>query len=251
MNTDNFPEEDEVLFCTVNKIVGTSVFVKLENYNKEGVISFSEVAPGRIRNIRDYIKIGQRIVCKVLRVDKVKAHIDLSLRRVSSKEKKEIIQEYKREKEFFVVLNLIIKDKPRAEAIVNELKRKIKLSELLHKILYSHEEVMLLLKEVKLEENEAKKIIEFVKEKFREKKIIAKAKISLISEAVDGIERIKNILTDIESKGASVSYLGAPNYLISVESTNPKEANKNLQNLISDIIAKSKENNYKVEIKEK
>jgi len=251
MAQKDFPEEDEVLFGVVDRIIGTSVFVKLEDYGKEGVISFSEVAPGRIRNIRDYIRIGQRIVCKVLRVDEAKGHIDLSLRRVSSKEKKEIMQEYKREREFLVVLNLVLKNKERTETIVQELKRKIKFSDILNKVLHSPEEVRALLQEAKLSEEEIEKVLELVKEKFKEKKITVTARISLISEAPDGVERIKKVLTDVESMGASVSYLGAPNYLISLESTNPKEANKKLQDLLSEMVSKSKENNYKVEIKEK
>lgn len=246
-----FPEEDEVLFGTVNKVIGTSVFVKMGDYNKEGVISFSEVAPGRIRNIRDYVRIGQKIVCKVLRVDKAKGHVDLSLRRVSSKEKKEIIQEYKREKEFFVVLNLIIKDKLKVESIVNGLKKKIKFSELLHKIISNPNEVKVLLKEAGIAEAETVKLMEVVAEKLREKKIIAKAKVALTSEAADGIERIKRVLVEIENKGAEVHYLGAPYYLITVESINHKEANRRLTSLLDEIVLKAKENNYKVEIKEK
>lgn len=245
-----FPEDNEVLFGTVVKIVGTSVFVKLESYNKEGVISFSEVAPGRIRNIRDYVRIGQKIVCKALRIDRVKGHIDLSLRRVSSKEKKELIQEYKREKEFFVVLNLIIKDKAKTESITKNLKKKIKFSDLLSKIISNPEEARILLKN-NLNDDEVNKFVEVVAEKFREKKIIVKSKIALTSEAADGLERIKKILIETESKGAKVSYIGAPNYLISVESSNYKEANKKLQILLDEIVSKAKENNYKVEIKEK
>ncbi|MGB9707918.1 MAG: S1 RNA-binding domain-containing protein [Candidatus Pacearchaeota archaeon] len=251
MDTKEFPEEDEILFGTVNKIVGTSVFVKLDNYGKEGVVSFSEVAPGRIRNIRDYVRIGQKIVCKVLRLDRAKGHIDLSLRRVTSKEKKEITQEYKREKEFSVVLNLIVKDKTRVSKVVEELKKKIRFSELLHKIIYSPNEIKGLLTEAKLNEEEIRKLTELVSEKLREKKIIVKAKIILSSEAADGIEKIKEALINLENKGAEVSYMGAPNYMISIESTNYKEANKKLHTLLEEMVLKAKEKNYKVEIKEK
>ena len=246
-----FPEEDEVLFGTVVKVVGTSVFIKLDNYNKEGVINFSEVAPGRIRNIRDYVRQGQKIICKVLRVDAAKGHIDLSLRRVTSKEKKEATQEQKREREFSAVLNLIMKDKAKTEAIVGELKKKIKFSELLHKIIHAPGEIKGLLKEAKLNENEVEKLTGLVTEKLREKKIIAKAKIAMTCDASDGIEILKKRLSWVETQGAEVSYIGAPNYLISIESTNYKEANKRLQSILEELAAKAKENNYKVEIKEK
>ncbi|GAH54399.1 unnamed protein product, partial [marine sediment metagenome] len=46
-------EEGDIVLCTVDRIIGTNVFVKIED-NGEGCIVFSEVAPGRIRNIRSY-----------------------------------------------------------------------------------------------------------------------------------------------------------------------------------------------------
>jgi translation initiation factor 2 alpha subunit (eIF-2alpha) len=72
-------EEGTVVLCTVTKIVGTSVFVKLDDYNKEATIITSEIAPGRIRNLRDYVVPNKKIVCKILRIDN-KGQIDLSLR---------------------------------------------------------------------------------------------------------------------------------------------------------------------------
>ena len=46
-------EEGDLTLCTVDRIVGTNVFVKFfdEGKEKEGTITFSEIAPGRIRNI--------------------------------------------------------------------------------------------------------------------------------------------------------------------------------------------------------
>ena len=75
---------DKVL-CTVDRIVGTAVFVRIDNSNIEGEIIMSEVAPGRIRNIRDYVVPKKKIVCKVLRISS-SGNIDLSLRRVTQKE---------------------------------------------------------------------------------------------------------------------------------------------------------------------
>ena len=68
-----FPEEDELVLCTVNNVQHNSVFVDLDEYNKRGLIHISEIAPGRIRNIRDYVVEGKKIVCKILRIDQEKA----------------------------------------------------------------------------------------------------------------------------------------------------------------------------------
>ena len=64
-----FPEEDEIVICTVTKIHFHSVFVNLDEYGRSGLIHISEVSPGRIRNLRDFVVEGKKVVCKVLRID--------------------------------------------------------------------------------------------------------------------------------------------------------------------------------------
>ena len=49
---ENYPAEDELVLCTVTKVLNHAVFVNLDEYDKGGLIHISEVAPGRIRNIR-------------------------------------------------------------------------------------------------------------------------------------------------------------------------------------------------------
>ena len=48
----------------------------------------SEIAPGRIRNLREYVVTKKRIICKILRISGERIY--LSLRRVTPKEQKEI-----------------------------------------------------------------------------------------------------------------------------------------------------------------
>jgi len=54
-------EEGDVVLCTVEKIEGTVVFVNIDGTNKQGTIITSEVAPGRIRNIREYVVPKKKI----------------------------------------------------------------------------------------------------------------------------------------------------------------------------------------------
>ncbi len=252
-----FPEENEILLCTVNRTVGPSVFITLDDYNKEGVIPFSEVAPGRIRNIRDYIKIGQKIVCKVLRVDELKGHVDLSLRRVTKKEKKEVVTAHKRAKEALVMLGLTT-NKTRAEQLaktINEKLGKLGLAILLQELTeIKSEESLSKLKTFGFSQEEAKNFLDIISEKIKEKKVIVKTKISLSSKASDGIEKIKKVFETAKPEKKvplKISYLGAPNYLITLEGKNYKEANKNLKELCSKITTKAKELHCDIEIKEK
>src|SRR3989304_1706558 len=115
-------EVGDNLLCTVDRIVGTVVFVKMHfgKEETEGSIVFSEVAPGRIRNIRDYVVPKKKIVCKVLRISN-SGHIDLSLRRVSQKESKEVREKAKEEQSYEKILKSILKDK--GDKIITKIKQ--------------------------------------------------------------------------------------------------------------------------------
>src|SRR4030042_2930646 len=100
-------EEGDLVLCTVDRIAGTVVFVKVEGEEREGSIILSEIAPGRIRNLREYVIPKKKIVCKILKTSG--GTISLSLRRVSQKEKKEILDVYNQERSYVSILKSVVK----------------------------------------------------------------------------------------------------------------------------------------------
>ena len=60
LKKQGFPEESELVLCTVTSVQYHSVFVDIDEYGKSGLIHISEVSPGRIRNIRDFVKEGKK-----------------------------------------------------------------------------------------------------------------------------------------------------------------------------------------------
>jgi len=94
----DWPDEGELVVCTVSNVKNFGAFVTLDEYeSKEGFIHIAEVSSGWIKYIRDYVREGQKVVCKVLKVDKEKGHIDLSLKAVNEHQRREKIQEWKNE----------------------------------------------------------------------------------------------------------------------------------------------------------
>ena len=92
-----YPEEGEFVIATVKNIHPYGAFLTLDEYpGKEGFMHISEVASTWVKNVRDFIKEGQKVVAKVIRVDPSKGHIDLSLKRVNQQQRKAKLQEYKR-----------------------------------------------------------------------------------------------------------------------------------------------------------
>jgi len=243
MADNDFPEIGELVLVKVKEILKTTVFVNLEKYGKTGVISTSEVAPGRIRNIRDYVVVKKKVICKVLRVDKTTGHIDLSLRRVTQKETREEMQKYKNEEVAMKILEMILKEKAR------DISAKIKES---YPLLHEFFEASLSNPDVLnkfLQKEDAEKILTIITDKMKVKKIIARATLSISSTAPNGLSVIKDALK--KQKDVKIVYIGAPHYMLTAEDENPKVTHKRLDTAIESITEILKKANGKVEVVKK
>ena len=94
----DYPEIGEYIIATALKLPEHGVYVTLDEYDKNGYIPIGEVASTWVKNIKDFVKEGQKLVLKVIRMDQSKGHIDLSLRKVTEREKKDKLIQYKKSK---------------------------------------------------------------------------------------------------------------------------------------------------------
>ncbi|HDM22434.1 MAG TPA: S1 RNA-binding domain-containing protein, partial [Methanomicrobia archaeon] len=95
---EEYPEEGEFVIGTIVEIHPYGVTVRLDEYEKKGMIPIREISSGWVKNIRTHVKMGQKIVAKVMKVEPSKRYISLSLRRVSEQQKKRTIKQHKQEK---------------------------------------------------------------------------------------------------------------------------------------------------------
>jgi translation initiation factor 2 alpha subunit (eIF-2alpha) len=93
-----WPEPGDLVLTSVQRIADYGAYVTLDEYGKEGLLHVSEVSSGWVRNIRDFAREGQKVILKVLRVNIEKGQVDLSLRRVSKRERREKALSWKRER---------------------------------------------------------------------------------------------------------------------------------------------------------
>jgi translation initiation factor 2 subunit 1 len=93
-----WPEHGDLVIATIENVTDYGAYAKLDEYNKRGLLHVSEISSSWIRNIRDYVRENQKMVLKVLRVDTEKGHIDLSLRRVTKRERKEKVLSWKKQR---------------------------------------------------------------------------------------------------------------------------------------------------------
>ncbi|MCK4647488.1 hypothetical protein KAT24_00995 [Candidatus Pacearchaeota archaeon] len=232
-------EVGDIVLCTVEKIVGTIVTVHIEG-NLEGNIIMSEIAPGRIRNLRDYVVPKKKIVCKVLRIFDNK-HVDLSLRRVTQKEKKEILEKDKQEKSYASILKSVLKEK--ADKVIKEISNEENLFSFLEESKENPKKL-----EKLVGKDDAGKILEILKNQ-KSKKAVIKKEFFLTTTEPNGLEKIKNILK--KTKDIDIRYISAGKYSIKTESENAKEADNKLKDFLSEIEKKSKQKNISFSIKEK
>ena len=243
----DLPDESELVLCTVKKILKDSIFVSLDEYSdKEGLIHISEIAPGRIRNIRDYVKEDKKIVCLVLRVNKERGHIDLSLRRTSPS-----LRTAKNEQ---------VKQENRAEKLLEATGKKlgIPLSKMYdlagNKIIQKYEllnpgfqEAVLkdesVFTSLEIDKKIASELTKLIKERIKPPEVRVDGVLALTSKAPNGVEFIKKALKNAEDYAKTkkydikLIYLGAPRFKLTVKSTDYKTADKELEE-ISEIALK-------------
>ena len=102
-----WPEPGDLIMATVDSVTDYGAYVKLDEYDKKGLLHVSEISSSWIRNIRDFVREGQKVVLKVLRVDPEKGHIDLSLRRVTKRERIEKVMAWKKERKAEALLKAV------------------------------------------------------------------------------------------------------------------------------------------------
>jgi len=226
-----FPQEGDLVVGVVSKIHPTSVFVKLEYYdNKVGVLHISEIAPGRIRNLNEYVSVGKTIVLQVLRVNSDRGHIDLSLRRVSAARRVKKMSEMKQE----------LKAEKIIETAAEELK--LKFEELYDKIAsavfdkyeYIHTYFMdIVMGEaeyslMKLPKAQVDVLKNIITNRIKPPIMEIQGTFVLKSFAGDGLEKVRTIITKIKDldKDMVVTYGGAGAYpfIIRSESFDDAEA---------------------------
>lgn len=232
-------EVGDLVLCTVEKIEGTVVFVKIHDSGKdiEASIVVSEIAPGRIRNLRDYVVPKKKVVCKVLRI--TSHNIELSLRRVSQKERKEVMERDKQEKSYLSIIKTILGDK--SEKMIKNISDKIRVYDLFQEARENPKKF-----EEFFEKKDTEKILEILNATQKQRRAIVKKGIRLSTTNPLGIELIKEILENI--KNAEVKYISAGRYSIATESPDPKTADNYLKEVLFKIEKDAKKNDLNFQV---
>ena len=92
------PEEGELVVATIKTVKQNGAYVDLDEYEgTEGFIFIGEIASGWVKNIRGFVREGQRVICKVMRTRRDGTSLELSLKSVSEERRRDRLQEWKNE----------------------------------------------------------------------------------------------------------------------------------------------------------
>jgi len=242
-----FPEVGDLVVATVKRVEDYGAYVKLDEFaGIEGLVHISEMATTWVRNIRDHAREGQKLVLKVLRVNPQRNQIDLSLRRVTGREKSEKMLEWKKERKAEAILKSAAEkmNKPEedAEAIKNTILEKF--GGLYDPLEEAMEEGPEALVKAGLTDEWVQAIAEVSKTKIRLERSKVRGTVAVSCHKPGGLEIIRQTLLGAKKvrrpRGSEIKIytIGAPKYRIEVEAGSFEAAEKTL-NLVTEEILDS------------
>jgi translation initiation factor 2 subunit 1 len=233
MDNNNWPESGDFVVCTVKNVVDFGAYTTLEEFGgKEGFIHISEIKAGWVKYVRDYVREGQKIVCKVLDVDPNRRHIDLSLKDVNEHQKRAKIQDWKNEQKAEKWLQFVAEDTKTSAEKMGEI-RSIFMEEFgscytgFEEAAINGEEAF---EGMAISKKLAAKIADIAQENIKLPFVDIAGYVDLTSNSPDGIDIIKKSLksaTKIKKDDdvrIDVTYTGAPRYRIKVIAPDYKTA---------------------------
>ncbi len=242
------PRVGEYVIATVRQIFDYGAYVTLDEFNDlEAYLPWSEVASRWVRNIRDVIRENRKIVVRVIRVNRKRKTVDVSLKKVPENEKRKKMYWWKRYLKASKIVELV------AEKIgksIEDAYREVvwKLEDYYGDPLLGLEESVIrgsdALKEAGIPDEWIEPLIQEAKRHIRIKTVKIKSLLFLRSIHGDGVERIRRILSvineTINSYGkvkGRVYLLGSPRYVVEVTAHDYKEAEK----VMSEALEKGRE----------
>ncbi|ADJ15798.1 translation initiation factor IF-2 subunit alpha [Halalkalicoccus jeotgali] len=238
MNYSGWPTPGELVVGKIEEIEDFGVFVDLLEYeDKQGLIHISEVASGWIKNVRDHVRVGQTVVCKVLEVDKGSQQIDLSYKDVNEHQRKDTIQRWKNDQKADNWMTIAFGEDVDDETyttVANELIE-------VHGGLYEGFEQAAIhgpeaLSETDLGDEQVDAIVETARENVSVPYVTVTGYVDLICSTEAGVDAVKEALQAAEGNGEvseeidlEVTYVGAPEYRIRVQAPNYKTAESALE----------------------
>ncbi|MGA8855914.1 MAG: translation initiation factor IF-2 subunit alpha [Candidatus Bathyarchaeia archaeon] len=240
-----YPEVGDLVVASVTRVVDYGAYVKLDEYESvEGLIHISEIASTYVKNIRVHVREGQKLVLKVLRVSSQRAQVDLSLRRVTGREKSEKMLEWKKVKKADSIIKGAAEKLKATEDDVSKVKSIIyeKFDNPFDAFEEATDEGEEIFSKLGISEEWAKTLTEVARSKIRLEKAKVTGTVELTCAKTEGVEAIRQALRGAKkvkkSRGTTIKIytVGSPRYRLEVRSKEITDAQATLNLAIDEAL---------------
>jgi len=244
-----YPAVDELVIAKIVSINPHSALAELQDYDHTGMIHISEVSNGWVKDIRRYVKSGQIIVARVLKIDEERGHVSLSIKRVSEKQQRDKLLEDRQENRAQKMLEqcsiLLKADKKE----VLDIRRKLvdKFGSLFSGFEIAAEDAEKL-KESGIPEKWAEVIKELAGKNLQKKEFTFKAHVMASSTEPDGVEGIRTTMLQAKALGLEVQFISSPEYRVSYTTAEAKKGAKNFDQRLAKLEVAAKSNKVELSV---
>ena len=227
-----WPQEGELVVCTVKSVVQNGAYLNLDGYDREGFVFIGEIAAGWVKNIRGHVRVGQRVVGKVTRVRKDRQSVDLSLKSVNEERRREALQAWKNENRARQLLKITGERSGWEESRTAEMATE--LTEAFGTLYGAFEEAVIdpeALQQMGYEGDWITVFVELAVENIVPPFVAVRGHLEIMVPNESGIEVISNALAVAEEKGSegdevevTCHYDGAPHYRVEIRAPDYKSA---------------------------
>jgi translation initiation factor 2 subunit 1 len=239
-----WPEFGDLVMATIESVMDYGAYAHLDEYNRRGFLHISEISSTRIRNVRDYVREKQKMVLKVLQVNAEKGQINLSLRRVTKRERIEKTKSWKKERKGEVLLRAVA---DRVGLPVEEVYQRVG-GPIEEKYgLYAGFEIVLkegteALTKLGIPEDIAKVFAQVAEERIKIKLVKVRGVLEVRCSKPNGVKCIQEAFLDAKKslnvKDAKVEFsvIAAPKYSVEVSTDTWKRAEELLEKVSQDVV---------------
>jgi len=245
------PDIGDLVIGTVYRILEHGAYVLLDEYGGlEAYAPINEVVQSWFHDIKDYLRLGQKTVFRVIRVDARRRLIDVSLRKVREEEKREKLARWKRTLKGVKLLELVAKklNMPLDKALQDF---GWKLEDYYGDFLSIFENAAKHgtgdLRKLGLSDDVINAINEVAKERIEVESTEISGVIRIISIKPDGVRHVREVLLkamDLARKegvdGVRIYTIGPPRYRIDIVGKDPKKLELVLKDVVNFITTEIK-----------
>jgi len=238
-----WPEVGDLVIATIETVTDYGAYAKLDEFDKRGLLHVSEISSSWIRNIRDFVREGQKVVLKVLRVNHDKGHIDLSLRRVTKRERIEKVMMWKKERKAEALMRGVAEKiglpadevYEQAGALIEE---KYDLYEAFEKAAVEGSEA---LTDIGVPQNIAEVFAQVAEERIHVKMVKVRGMLEIKVAKPNGVKVIKEAFRKTKSEKikdakTTLYVIAAPKYQLEVQAENYKRAEDVMQKAADNVV---------------